>query len=159
MTLISFPILYLSLELPKWIINDALSSKFTPKLLWGWTLDAAPYLVILCISLLVLIVVNGLLKMRINTIKGVIGERMVRRLRYVLIDRMLGFPIRHFSKISQGELIATVTAETEPLAGYIGEAVALPLFQGGTMITILIFMFMQNWVLGLSAIALIPLQI
>ena len=117
-----------------------------------------PYLTTLCLVLLALIVVNGVLKMRINTFKGIIGERLIRRLRYNLILNMLRFPLPYFSRISSGEVISTVTAETEPLGGYIGESIALPLFQGGTMITILIFMFAQDWVFGLVSVALIPVQ-
>lgn len=158
LTLLSFPILYLTLELPKWIINDALTDKSATKTLFGFEFAAVPFLVVLCVSLLVLIVMNGVLKMRINTYKGIIGERLVRRLRFSLIDRLLRFPLSHFSRVSSGEMISTVTAETEPLAGYIGESIALPLFQGGTMITILVFMFAQDWVFGLVSVALIPVQ-
>lgn len=158
LTLASFPILYLTLELPKWIINDALVADSDQKELFGHMLDAVPYLAVLCFSLLGLIIANGLLKMQINTRKGVIGERLVRRLRYSLVQNTLRFPLPYFSRISSGELISTVTAETEPLGGYIGESIALPLFQGGTMITILVFMFAQDWVFGLVSVALIPVQ-
>ncbi|MBX2884314.1 MAG: cyclic nucleotide-binding domain-containing protein [Granulosicoccus sp.] len=157
-TLLFFPILYLTLELPKWIINDALNDSSLPKQILGQPIDAVTYLAILCLTLLLLVVTSGVLKMRLNTYKGVVGERLVRRLRYNLIQNTLRFPLPYFSRVSSGELISTVTAETEPLGGYIGEAVALPVFQGGTMITILIFMFMQDWVVGLISMALIPVQ-
>jgi putative ABC transport system ATP-binding protein len=52
-----------------------------------------------------------------------------------------------------------VIPETEPLAEFCGEAIALPVFQGGTLLTILLFMFMQNPWLGVASIALIPLQL
>ena len=158
MTLASFPILYLTLELPKWIINDALVTGDEQKQVFGYMLDAVPYLTVLCFALLALIILNGILKMQINTRKGIIGERLVRRLRYNLVQNTLRFPLPYFSRISSGELISTVTAETEPLGGYIGESIALPLFQGGTMITILVFMFAQDWVFGLVSVALIPIQ-
>lgn len=158
LTLLSFPILYMTLELPKWIINDALGDPTGRKTLLGFTFEAIPYLAVLCFALLSLIVINGILKMRINTFKGIIGERLVRRLRYNLITNTLRFPLRYFSRISSGELISTVTAETEPLGGYIGESFALPLFEGGTMITILVFMFAQDWVFGLVSVAFIPVQ-
>jgi ABC-type multidrug transport system fused ATPase/permease subunit len=51
-----------------------------------------------------------------------------------------------------------VTAESESLGGFIGDAVALPAFQGGTLLTIIVFMFVQDPVLGLAAIALYPFQ-
>ena len=53
----------------------------------------------------------------------------------------------------------TVIQETDPLAGFAGESFALPIFQGGTLITILLFMFMQNWVLGVASLALVPVQL
>jgi len=158
LTCLSFPLLYLTLELPKWIINDALSKPTQVHTLMGMDFGPVTFLVILCVLLLVLVVANGALKMRVNTYKGIIGERLVRRLRFQLVDRILKFPLNAFSRVSSGELVSTVTAETEPLAGYIGESVALPLFQSGTMITILLFMFMQDWVFGLVSVALIPVQ-
>ncbi|GGO75713.1 hypothetical protein GCM10011348_01160 [Marinobacterium nitratireducens] len=159
LTFCSFPILYASLELPKIIINDAIGDSSSLKMLFGLPLEPIPYLLGLCGVLLSLIVVNGLFKMRINTFKGIVGERLVRRLRYQLIERILRFQPRRFQMISQGELISTVTAETEPLAGYIGDSIALPAFQGGTMLTILLFMFMQDPILGLASVILIPVQI
>jgi len=158
-TFCSFPILYASLELPKIIINNAIGDSASLKTLMGISLDPIPYLLALCGALLSLVVINGLFKMHINTFKGIVGERLVRRLRYQLIDRILRFQPRRFQMISQGELISTVTAETEPLAGYIGDSIALPAFQGGTMLTILLFMFMQDPILGLASVVLIPVQI
>lgn len=159
LTLLSFPILYSALELPKIIINDALGAVTDTITFLGQTFSAEAFLLILCAIYLFLIVGSGLLKMRINTLKGVIGERLVRRLRFQLTDRILRFPPKHFHRVSQGELIATVTAEAEPLAGFIGDSIALPLLQGGTMLTILVFMFMQNPILGFASIMLIPVQL
>ncbi|HXH04091.1 MAG TPA: ABC transporter transmembrane domain-containing protein [Candidatus Competibacteraceae bacterium] len=159
LTVVSFPFLYLSLELPKRIINDAITGAGVKQQVFGLELGPFAYLLLLCLAFLAVVLANGLVKMRLNTLKGITGERMVRRLRYQLIERLLRFPPRHFERVSQGELISLINAETEPLAGYIGEALALPLFQGGTMLTILAFMFIQNWVLGVASVALIPLQI
>ncbi len=158
LTLIIFPVLYFSLELPKIIINQAISGDGESDL-FGTQLEPVNFLLILCGVLLMTVLFNGLFKMRINTFKGIIGERMVRRLRYELVHQVLRFPPTEFQRISQGEIIATVTSETEPLAGFIGDSLAQPLFQGGTMLTILIFMFMQDPVLGLVSISMIPLQV
>ena len=51
-----------------------------------------------------------------------------------------------------------VNSEVEPLGGFVGDSIALPAFQGGTLLTILVFMFVQDWMLGLAAIALYPIQ-
>ncbi len=158
LTLVSFPILYLSLELPKRIVNDAISDA-QQRNLFGFEVGPYSYLLLLSFALLALVIINGLFKMRINTFKGIIGERLVRRLRYQLVDRVLRFPLARFQRVSQGEIIATVIPETEPLAEFCGESIALPVFQGGTLLTILLFMFMQNPLLGVASIALIPLQL
>lgn len=158
LTIASFPLLYLTLELPKTIINEALADLSVPREFFGFGLEPIPYLVVLCIAFLALVLSNGWMKMIINTRVGQVGESMVRRLRYTLIQRMLRFPMPHFARLSQGEVISGVTAETEPLAGFIGDSLSLPVFQGGTMLTILAFMFIQDPILGVASIALIPVQ-
>jgi len=158
LTLVSFPFLYYSLELPKIIINEAIGGSDFPREVLGWELEQIPFLLVLCAVFLLLVFVNGGFKYSINVYRGVVGERMLRRLRHDLFARVLRFPLPHFRKTSQGEIVSMITAETEPLGGFIGDAVALPAFQGGTLLTILIFMFMQDVVLGLAAVALYPLQ-
>lgn len=159
MTVLSFPILYMSLELPKIIVNEAIDNHAIPKSFMGYDFGPVEYVIALCVIYLLLLIGNGIFKMRINTFKGIVGERMLRRLRFTLIDRGLRFPIPHYSKVSPGEVISTVTAETEPLAGFIGDSFALPAMQGGTMLTILLFMFMQDPLLGLASVSMIPLQV
>ncbi len=164
-TALSFPFLYFSLELPKRIINEAIGPEsFVPRAfveLFGFQLlelDQLPYLFALCSLFLALVLVNGGFKYFINVYKGRLGERMLRRLRYELFGRALRFPLPHFRRTSQGEIISMITAEVEPLGGYVGDVLALPAFQGGTLITILVFLFAQNPILGGAAIALYPLQ-
>jgi len=157
LTLFIFPMLYLALELPKIIINEAISGE-GERSLFGMSFNPVDFLLVLCSMLLIIVLVNGAFKMRINTFKGIIGERMVRRLRYQLINQVMRFPPAQFQRTSQGEIISTITSETEPLAGFIGDSLAQPLFQGGTMLTILAFMFIQDPVLGLVSISMIPLQ-
>jgi putative ABC transport system ATP-binding protein len=65
----------------------------------------------------------------------------------------------HFKRVSSGELIPMITAETEPLGEFIGESFTLPVFQGGTLLTYLFFIFQQDVLLGVAAIALYPFQL
>jgi putative ABC transport system ATP-binding protein len=157
-TLASFPILYLSLEVPKTIINEALTGGDFPKQILGVEFDQVAYLLSLCTAFLLLVLTNGLFKLRINIYKGTIAERLMRRLRYQLLSRILCFPPEHFKRVTQGDLIPMVTAEVEPLANLMGDAVASPVLQVGQMLTILLFLFMQDPLLGIAGIALIPLQ-
>lgn len=158
-TCISFPFLYYTLELPKIIINEAIGSSDFPKDFAGQSLAQIEYLMALCLLFLFFVIIRFGLRYHLNVRQGQLGERMLRRLRYDLFSRILRFPLPHFRKTSQGELIAMVTAEVEPLGGFVGDVLALPAFQGGTLLTILVFMFMQDWVLGAAAIALFPVQI
>ncbi len=158
MTVTLFPFLFLTLELPKRIINDAIGAQTSNIDVLGIQFSQVQFLAILCLLFLASVLVHGLLKMRINTMKGVLSERMLRRLRYRLISRMLLFPKPYFQRTSQGELVAMITGETEPMGGIMGEALTQPVLQAGQMLTILFFLFLQSFWFGLAAIALIPLQ-
>ena len=113
---------------------------------------------LLCAVFLLLVLINGGFKYYLNTYKGRLGERMLRRFRYQLYQRLLRFPPTYFQKTSSAQIIPMVTSECEQLGGFIGDAVALPAFQGGTLLTIMFFMFMQDPVLFFAAVALYPMQ-
>ncbi|MDF1747480.1 MAG: cyclic nucleotide-binding domain-containing protein [Alphaproteobacteria bacterium] len=175
LTLVSFPFLYFSFDLPKTIINKAIKDptkatdasipvpheivdvvifgyNFTD--LFGFTMERLPYLFLLCGLFLILVCINGMFKMRINTFSGVMAERLLRRLRYILIERTLRFPIPQFQKTSAGEVVTMVTAEVEPF----GDAIVLPVYQGGMFLTVILFLFVQDPMMGIAATALVPLQ-
>jgi ABC-type multidrug transport system fused ATPase/permease subunit len=161
LTLVSFPFLYYSLDLPKTIVNVFTKGSGVHDFSIGvahFPLAQIPYLMVLCVLYLLMVLVNGGFKYWINRYKGQLGERMLRRLRYELYSRLLRFPLHHFKKISPGEIIPMITSEVEPLGGFIGDAFALPAFQGGTLLTIILFMFMQDPILGAASIALYPMQ-
>ena len=160
MAVVSFPFLYAFYELPKNIVNGAIQGKKVkfPIELFGYKFDQLEYLTLLCAGFLVLIFVNQGFKYVINVQRGLTGERMLRRLRYDLYARVLRFPLPIFRKRSQGETIAMLTAEVEPLGGFIGDAFALPAFQGGTLLVILGFLLFQNPFMAAAAVALYPVQ-
>ena len=157
-TLASFPFLYYSLDLPKQIVNEAIGGAGAPYDLLGVDLTQIEYLFALSGVFLALVFVNGGFKYFINVYRGVMAERLLRRLRYLLFDRVLRFPVPHFRKTSQGEIVSMITAEAEPLGGFFGEAISLPLYQGGILITISAFIFIQDPLMGLAAVAFYPLQ-
>ena len=157
-TILSFPFLYYSLELPKIIINDAIGGEEFPRQVLNMQLGQFSYLWMLCGIFLALVFINGGFKYYLNVYRGLLGERMLRRLRYELYQRVLRFRLPRFKRMSQGEIIPMVVAEVEPLGGFIGDAFALPAFQGGTLLTYIVFIFIQDPVLGAAAISLYPLQ-
>ncbi|HYD15247.1 MAG TPA: ABC transporter ATP-binding protein, partial [Hyphomicrobium sp.] len=171
---------FMSLTVPKSIVNNGISGnsfKDTPtnrllvidlplpdflggtiRLFDGIEVTQLLYLVIMSFLFLAAVVVNGQFKKTINTQKGRMGERMLRRLRYELYDRILRFPPAHFRKVKQAELATMVNNEVEPLGGFIGDAFVAPMFLGGQALTAIIFIMLQNWMLGLIVIALLGVQ-
>ena len=113
MILLSYPFYYFSLDLPKTIINEAIGGSDFPKFVLGFELQRIKYLLVLSFAFLSLVLVNGGFKYFINVYRGIIGERMLRRLRYILINRVMRFPLLHFRNISEGEIVSMVSAETE----------------------------------------------
>jgi len=161
-TIASFPFLYASLELPKIIVNDALKSNTGafPKTLplIGIEVDQVGYLLTLCGVLFVLLCANALFLMSVNTYKNLMSEEMTRRLRFMLYERLLRFPLPHFQRVSQGELSTMIAGEVELIRDFIADAIALPIYQGGTLLVIITFMFMQDPLMGAASLVLIPLQ-
>jgi ABC-type multidrug transport system fused ATPase/permease subunit len=51
-----------------------------------------------------------------------------------------------------------VTAEVEQIGGFMGDAFVQPLMQAGMLLTIAIFLFVQNPLMGFAAVSLFPLQ-
>ena len=156
----SFPFLYAFYELPKQIVNRVIQGDTGdfPAVVFDISLSQFEYLFLLCGGFLLLVIANQAFKYVINVLAGRTGERMLRRLRYDLYSRVLRFPLPHFRRLSPGEIITMITAEVEPLGGFIGDAFKLPVFQGGYLLVILAFLLVQNWVMAAAAVALYPLQ-
>jgi putative ABC transport system ATP-binding protein len=158
LSLVSLPLVYITLELPKRIIN-LLEGHDIPQAIFGYEFDRIDYLMLLSFVFLLVVLASGGLKFLLNVYRGALGERMLRRLRFELYQRILRFPIPHFKRVSSNELIPMIIAETELLGEFIGESFTLPVFQGGVLLTYLFFIFQQDFYLGLAAVALYPFQL
>lgn len=157
-TILSYPVSYILLDLPKQITNEAIQGSDFPVEFWGVQLGQIQYLAVLCLLFLLLVVVSNCIKLYLNVYKGRLGERMLRQLRFELFQRVLRFRLPHFKKVSSGEIIPMITAEVEDVGGFVGEAFALPAYQGGMLVVQVGFIFMQDPLLGLAAISLYPVQ-
>jgi putative ABC transport system ATP-binding protein len=175
-------IYFATLDLPKAIINEAIQGRRFPepdsavpflkiaftlpgflggatvRVFDGFPMHQVPYLVALTLSFLGLIILIGFLKFQINTMKGWMGERMLRRLRYALFDHILRFPLARFRRVKSAELATMVKDEVEPLGGFIGESIITPLFLGGEALTALFFIMYQHVYLGMIALGVVLLQ-
>ena len=179
---VSMAIYYLSLDLPKTIINEPIQGKRFPdpdstapflkiafklpeflggqmfRVFDGIALEQVPYLFALTLAFLALIVLNGFIKFQINTMKGWMGERMLRRLRFALFDHVLRFPLLRFRRVKSAEVASMIKDEVEPLGGFIGEAFITPLFLAGEALTALFFILYQHLALGMIAFGMVTVQ-
>jgi putative ABC transport system ATP-binding protein len=178
----SMLIYFQMLDLPKAIINEAIQGRRFPspdatvaflklhftlpawlggatlRVFDGFPLHQTPYLFALTFAFLSLIVVQGGLKFQINTMKGWLGERMLRRLRYALFDHILRFPLARFRRVKSAELATMIKDEVEPLGGFVGESMITPLFLAGEAFTAMFFIMYQHWALGLIALGVVITQ-
>ena len=132
---------YVSLDLPKTIVNAIQKLATHPErvttflhlevgvpgflgggtlqIFDGFKLERDAYLVAICVLFLIFVVINNWFKIYINTAKGRMGERMLRRLRFDLFDRVLRFPQSQFRKVKQAEIATMIKDEVEPLGGFV----------------------------------------
>ena len=177
----SFPIYFISLNLPKDIVNGPIQggwfendetvvlARITTEIFGaapenavvlfdGIDATRAESLIFLSLAFLAAVVANGFFRFFINKRKGQLGERMLRRLRYELVDRLLRFPVGEFRNLRSSEVSSMVKDEVEPLGGFIGDAFAQPLFLVGQAVTVLAFIITQNIWLGCIALGIVALQ-
>lgn len=174
---LSLPFYFFALNLPKLIVNGpiqgdgfadgATRTYFTVPLPdWlggghlfpGISFDQMSALFALSFTFLGLVCINGLFKYRINVMKGRMGERLLRRLRYELVDRVLRFYPARLRRTKPAEVASMVKDEVEPLGGFVGEAFATPAYLGGQALTAVTFILLQNWMLGLIAVGVVSIQ-
>lgn len=155
MSLISMPVLYVTLELPKQIVNNALDADRFPIEFLGYYFDQVTLLMILSGLYLLAISVNGLSKYVLNVFKGYVAERFLRRFRLLVYRAWRTDP----QSQSQSEIVPILAQEVEPVGGFAADVLTLPVMQGGTLLTILLFMFIQDPVLGAAALAVLPIQL
>ena len=124
----------------------------------GLELTRFQMLMALSLVFLLLVIINGLFKLYINTYKGRLGERMLRRIRFELIDRVLRFPPGQFKRVKSAEIATMIKDEVEPMGGFTGDAFVQPALLGGQALTALVFIIMQNFWLGMIAAGIVAVQ-
>lgn len=158
LTVSSFPLVYYSLDIPKTIVNRAINGRDFPQTILGFEFEQVPYLLVMCFIFLGMVVLINGIKWLLNISIGMTGERMLRRLRFMMFEQVMRFPISRFRNTKPGAVIQAMLGEVEPLGGFIGEVIATPAFQGGLLCVYVFFIFVQDLWLGLAAVSLYPVQ-
>ena len=155
LSLIALPILYLTLELPKQIVNNALDSERFPVEFLGRDVDQVTFLMLLSGLYLLAIMLIGINKYVLNVFKGYVAERFLRRFRLFVYRQWRNDPVAR----DKSEIVPILAQEVEPVGGFAADVLTLPILQGGTLATILLFMFIQDPVLGAAALTVLPVQL
>lgn len=153
--LLSLPLLYAALELPKQIINKALKAEAETAPILGYALSQYELLFLLCVLYLGAVLASGAVKYVINLLQGHLAEGMMRRMRFAVFRAWS----RGRKPCDHALIIPMLVQEVEPIAGFTSDTFLVPVLQGGTFLTILAFMMVQDPVLGAAALTLVPLQI
>ena len=180
--LASLPFYYVSLDLPRKIVNEAIqgrafeNGKMTATLLdlsikwpgWlgggstpifgGFEVGRLELLFGLSLLFLIFVLINGFIKYWINVAKGALGERMMRRLRFELFSYALRFTPEALRTVRSAEAATIIKDEVEPIGGFIGDAFIQPVLLGTQALTALIFILMQSIWLGLLAGGVVAIQ-
>ncbi|MGF3024055.1 multidrug ABC transporter ATPase [Methylobacterium aquaticum] len=159
LSLLTLPAAWLLLEIPKHIINHALADaeggRTSRMMFLGFDLGRVELLFALCASYLAVLMLGGLAKYAVTWARGRLNERLVRRLRLAVVRRTRS----ERSPERRAALSAVAVQEVEPV-GYFGASlVAVPLVQGGTLLTSVLFLLLQNAALALAALVMLPVQL
>ncbi len=144
---------HLAFDLPHWIYPSTHLEIFK-----GVEMTRLTALYALSGCFLLLVIISGLFKFYINTYKGQLGERMLQILRFELFERVLYLPLTEYRRIKPAEIATMIKDEVEPLGGFIGDAFVQPVFLVGQIITAVIFILLQNLMLGLITLGLVAVQ-
>lgn len=182
LVLVSLPLYWASLEVPKQIVNQAIvgtafengrtTAQFfafdvaLPDWLGGFTffsfggvaLERLPFLMALSLWFLVLTIANNAFKYVINLRKGILGERMLRRMRYELFAILMRFRPDDLVTLKPAEAATMIKDEVDPIGGFIGDAFIQPVFLITQAGTALLFILMQSFWMGLAAVMIVLIQ-
>ncbi|QEN86321.1 cyclic nucleotide-binding domain-containing protein [Labrys sp. KNU-23] len=179
--LLSLPFYFLSLDLPRSIVNDAIQGRAfqhgaveAPLFAFNLTLPAflgggavsypgvtfsrIAYLMVLSSVFMVLVLVNGAFRYVINMQKGKLGEALLRRLRLDLFNLLLRFRPEAVRNVRSAEVATIIRDEVEPIGGFVGDAYIQPAFLGSQALTALGFILLQSPLLGILAAAMVLVQ-
>jgi putative ABC transport system ATP-binding protein len=180
--LASIPFYFASFDVPKRIVNDAIQGRAfkdgqptailfdwtikLPEFLGGhsfvvsegWAFGQLGHLFALSLLFLTLVLINGGFKYVINVRKGILGERMLRRLRYDLFSQLMRFRPEDVRAVKPAEAASMIKDEVEPIGAFVGDAFIQPAFLGTQALTALAFIMIQNLWLGMIALVIVLIQ-
>lgn len=137
----------LPLEIQKRIVNDVLA------------LGDVHQLVIYCLIYLLAVLFSSVLKMVVNGLQTIIGQRALTDMRKALYQHILRLPLSFFRKTAPGTVVASLVTELAASANFVGAAVAVPLSNVLTLIAIGAYLIWLNTLLGIVTLSIYPIAL
>ena len=86
-----------------------------------------------------------------------VGERVVARLRRDLYTHIQGMPLAFFASMHSADLMARILTDVGRLARLSSSTLVLAVRQVGTIVALLLVMFLREWLLTVAALVAFPL--
>lgn len=135
------------LEMQKRIVNESIA------------LRQLDNLFLYCLIYLGAVVSAGILKFTINTIQTLIGERVMSSMRKSLYNHILTLPLSFFRRTQPGFVVSSLITELSTIGIFAGMAIAVPLTNLLTLITVAGYLLWLNQKLALATLAIYPIVI
>jgi ABC-type bacteriocin/lantibiotic exporter with double-glycine peptidase domain len=130
------------LKLQQLIVNGLVHGGDRQRLVW------------LCLGLLAVVLLSAALKFAVNLSISVVGERVVLLIRERLYRNAVGAAAAGHAP-RRGALVAKLSAEAEAVGSFAGAALASPIMQLGTLVSVIAFILASQPWLGLLALAVV----
>jgi ABC-type multidrug transport system fused ATPase/permease subunit len=127
------------LELQRRVINDAIGPRNLRAIL------------LLCLAYVVVVLVQGGLKLWLNIYRARVSEQAVRRLR-LLAHQITAGEAASTDNVHDGVKISVVVAEVDPVGSFIGLSVSEPLLHGGILLSVFGYMIFLQPLMALACL-------
>ena len=137
----------LPLEIQKRIVNDVLA------------VGDVGQLFIYCLIFLLAVIFSSLLKLAVNGVQTVIGQRALTDMRRELYQHILRLPLSFFRKTPTGTVVACLVTELAASANFVGAAIAVPMSNILTLVAIGAYLIWLNALLGIVTLSIYPIAL
>ena len=106
--------------------------------------------------LLVTYVIKGAGRFGQSYLMASVGERVIARIRGELYAHIQSMPLSFFASLHSAELMTRVVTDVNRLARLSSTVLVMAVRHVGTIVALIVVMFLREWVLALIAIAVFP---
>jgi ABC-type bacteriocin/lantibiotic exporter with double-glycine peptidase domain len=135
----------LPLEIQKRIVNDVIGAG-------NFTL-----LVTYCLIYLGAVLLTSALKLAINWLQTLIGQRALTDMRREMYRHILRLPLSFFRKTQPGVVVSSLVIELAAAGNFVGMAIAVPLSNILTLLAFAVYLIWLNPLLGITTLAIYPI--